>query len=70
MIERSVIEHVQREVDLNEWSDYDVDIDDDDDDDDDDADDDDDDDDDDDGGDDGRLKKLCSPAPGETDCKS
>ena len=37
------------------WSDYDVDIDDVDD----DADD-----------DDGRPKKLCSPAPGETDCKS
>ena len=43
------------------WSDYDVDIDD--------ADDDDDDGDDDDD-DDGRPKKLCSPAPGETDCKS
>ena len=46
------------------WSDYDVDIDDAD------ADDDDVDDDDDDGDDDGRPKKLCSPAPGETDCKS
>ena len=64
MKDQSLNNEHQREVHLNEWSDYDVDIDDAD------ADDDDGDDDDDDSDDDGRPKKLCSPAPGETVCKS